>query len=163
MGNGLLAEWRRGIFARGLAGAALVAVPVAVAAAIGFGTSLSGLTGGLSELASGPEDTAAPGPSVPAGRSLDRTIIALSGTPSDGGDGGGGGGNDDDGGVPIVQSPGGPGGGGGGGGGGQNGGGNGLPSVPLPGGGGGGGVGGGGGSGDPVGDLLDGIGVSGLP
>jgi hypothetical protein len=57
MGNGLLAQWRRGIAARGFAGAALFAVPVAVAAAIGFGTSLSGVVGGLSSFANGPATT----------------------------------------------------------------------------------------------------------
>lgn len=57
MGKGLLAQWRRGIFARGLAGAAMLAVPVAVAAMIGFGTSLSGVSKGLSALASGPPAT----------------------------------------------------------------------------------------------------------
>jgi hypothetical protein len=54
MGKGLLPWWRRRIAARGLAGAALFAVPVAVAAAIGFGTSISGLAGGLSAVTSGP-------------------------------------------------------------------------------------------------------------
>jgi hypothetical protein len=54
MGKGLLPWWRRRIAARGLAGAALLAVPVAVAAAIGFGTSISGLAGGLSAVTSGP-------------------------------------------------------------------------------------------------------------
>jgi hypothetical protein len=48
MGRGLLAWWRRRIVARGLAGVALLSVPVAVAALIGFGTSLSGVAGGLS-------------------------------------------------------------------------------------------------------------------
>ena len=57
MGKGLLAQWRRGIFARGLAGAAMLAVPVAVAAMIGFGTSLSGVSEGLGALASGPPAT----------------------------------------------------------------------------------------------------------
>jgi hypothetical protein len=57
MGNGLLAQWRRGIATRGFAGAALFAVPVAVAAAIGFGTSLSGVAGGLSSFANGPTTT----------------------------------------------------------------------------------------------------------
>ena len=42
-----------------LQGAVLLAVPVAVAAAIGFGTSLSGVAGGLSAVASGP--SAVPG------------------------------------------------------------------------------------------------------
>jgi hypothetical protein len=55
MGTGLLPWWRRRIAARGLAGAALFAVPVAVAAAIGFGTSISGVAGGLAAVTSGPE------------------------------------------------------------------------------------------------------------
>lgn len=55
MGKGLLPWWRRLIAARGLAGAALFAVPVAVAAAIGFGTSISGVAGGLAAVTSGPE------------------------------------------------------------------------------------------------------------
>lgn len=58
MRKGLLAEWRRGIVARGLAAAALLAVPVAVAATIGFGTSLGGLSEGLGSLASGPDEAA---------------------------------------------------------------------------------------------------------
>ena len=57
MGKGLLAQWRRGILARGLLSAALFAVPVAVAAAIGFGTGLSGVAGGLSSFAEGPATT----------------------------------------------------------------------------------------------------------
>jgi hypothetical protein len=55
MGKGLLAWWRRRIVARGLAGAVLFAVPVAVAALIGFGASLSGVAGGLSAVANGPD------------------------------------------------------------------------------------------------------------
>ena len=173
MGNELLAEWRRGIFARGLAGAALVAVPVFVAGAIGFGTSLSGLTGGLSELASGPADPAGGPQAVPPTRGIDRTLISLSAGPSDAGGGGGVGGGGGDGGDrggngPVVQSPGGSGGGGtptgggggSGGGGSGGGGGTGLPGVSLPGG--GGGIGGGGGTGDPVGDVIDSTGVGGL-
>ena len=58
MGKGLLAQWRRRIVARGLAGAILFAVPVAVAAALGFGTSLSGVAGGLSSIAEGPDELA---------------------------------------------------------------------------------------------------------
>ena len=41
--------------ARGLAGAVLLAVPVAVAGAIGFGTGFSGVAGGLSAITSGPK------------------------------------------------------------------------------------------------------------
>jgi len=150
-----------------LAGAALVAVPVATAAAIGFGTSFSGLTGGISELASGPADDGAITPTAaPAGRGLDRTLISLSGAPAGGGgDGGGGGGGADRGDTNVVQSPGGTGGGTQTGGStGNGGGGGGLPGVSLPGGGGGGpiGGGGGGGTGDPVGDVIDSTGVGGL-
>jgi hypothetical protein len=54
MRKGMLAQWRRGILARGLAGAGLLAVPVVVAGAIGFGNSFSGITGGLSAVANGP-------------------------------------------------------------------------------------------------------------
>src|SRR6188508_3333529 len=111
MSNGLLAEWRRGIFARGLAGAALVAVPVIVAGAIGFGTSFSGLTGGLSELASGPAEPAAGPQAVPPTRGLDRTLISLSAGPADTGTGGGDGGGDRPGNGTVVQAPGGSGGG----------------------------------------------------
>src|SRR5262245_22068825 len=99
MSNGLLAEWRRGIVARGLAGAALLAVPVAVAAAIGFGTSLSGVTGGLSALANGPDTT--PAAQSPTG-TLAPAVVALAGPTGGGhtgnangvgGNGNGGGGN----------------------------------------------------------------------
>ena len=54
MRKGMLAQWRRGILARGLAGAGLLAVPVVAAGAIGFGNSFSGITGGLSAVANGP-------------------------------------------------------------------------------------------------------------
>ena len=55
MGNGMLSQWRRGMVARGLATAALLAVPVTVAAAIGFEGSLGGLYDGLDAVVSGPE------------------------------------------------------------------------------------------------------------
>jgi hypothetical protein len=57
MGNGLLAQWQRRVVARGLVGAVFLAIPVAVAAAIGFGGSLSGVAGGLSAIAEGPSTT----------------------------------------------------------------------------------------------------------
>ena len=48
MSKGLLAEWRREVVGRGLTAAACcLAVPVAVAAAIGFEGSLAGLGEGL--------------------------------------------------------------------------------------------------------------------
>ena len=55
MGKGLLAWWRRRIVARGLAGAALFAVPVAVAALIGFGGGFAGVAGGLTSVTNGPD------------------------------------------------------------------------------------------------------------
>ena len=77
MGKGLLAWWRQRIVARGLAGAALFAVPVVVAALIGFGTSLSGVAGGLSAVTNGPD-------AVPATQttstSLTHAVVALAGT-----------------------------------------------------------------------------------
>ena len=80
MGEGLLAWWRRRILARGLAGVALLAVPIVVAALIGFGTSLSGVVGGLSSLTSGPD--AVPPSAVPpsartAPRGLNHAVVAL--------------------------------------------------------------------------------------
>src|SRR6266480_702928 len=75
MGKGLLAWWRRRIVARGLAGAALVAVPVVVAALIGFGTSLSGVAGGLSSVASGPDAVAVSAPARPS--SLNQAVVSL--------------------------------------------------------------------------------------
>jgi hypothetical protein len=90
MGNGMLAQWRRGIVARGLAGAALLAVPVGVAAAIGFGTSLSGLTTGLSAIASGPGDNSAQTSVKTRSTALNRALVALAGTPTTAGGGGGG-------------------------------------------------------------------------
>jgi hypothetical protein len=94
MGNGLLAWWRRRIVARGLAGAALFAVPVAVAALIGFGTSISGVAGGLSAVTNGPD--AVPASAQPAAPSkLNRVVVALankqdsSRSPSSAGGGGG--------------------------------------------------------------------------
>src|SRR5688572_12559843 len=99
MSKGLLAEWRRSVVGRGLTAAALLAVPVAVAAAIGFQGSLSGLTQGLDSLATEPQDAQAGGPGPDE---IDTAIAAIAvGTSSDsapgggqggGGQGGGGGG-----------------------------------------------------------------------
>jgi hypothetical protein len=86
MGKGLLAWWRQRIVARGLAGAALFAVPVAVAGLIGFGTSLSGVAGGLSAVTNGPDTAPA---SQPTSTSLSNAVVALAATsrtqPSSGG------------------------------------------------------------------------------
>lgn len=79
MRKGLLAWWRRRIVARGLAGAALFAVPVAVAAAIGFGTSLSGVAGGLSAVTSGPDATPA-AQTTPT--TLNHAVVALAAKPT---------------------------------------------------------------------------------
>jgi hypothetical protein len=75
MGKGLLAWWRRRIVARGLAGAALFAVPVAVAALIGFGTGFSGVAGGLSSVTNGPE--AVPTAAQTGPTRLNRIVVAL--------------------------------------------------------------------------------------
>jgi hypothetical protein len=141
MGKGLLAWWRRRIVARGLAGAALFAVPVAVAALIGFGTSISGVAGGLSAITNGPDAVPASAQTGPS--KLNQAVVALaskqSGSPSSpsstdgtgtggggstgttGGSGGGSGGSGGSGGgtstqVPTISTPS-------------------APSVPLPGGG----------------------------
>src|SRR5262245_5217309 len=80
MGKGLLAWWRRRIVTRGLAGVGLLAVPVAVAAMIGFGTSISGVAGGLSALTSGPD--AVPASSQTGPRRLNRAVVALASKPT---------------------------------------------------------------------------------
>jgi hypothetical protein len=54
MRQGLIAQWHRGIAARGLVGAMLLMIPVLVGATIGFG----GVSAGLTSLASGPSATA---------------------------------------------------------------------------------------------------------
>jgi hypothetical protein len=150
MGKGLLAWWRRRIVARGLAGAALFAVPVAVAALIGFGAGFSGVTGGLSSFTNGPDAVPAAAPTGPT--KLNRAVVALAskqtgsdraatgdggggasqvestgsgtstGSGSDGGSGGSGGGTDAAQ-VPTVSTPS-------------------TPQVSLPGSGSGGAVGG---------------------
>src|SRR4051794_41826596 len=116
MGKGLLAWWRRRIVARGLAGAALFAVPVAVAALIGFGTGFSGAIGGLSSVTNGPEVAPA---SAPAGPSKLNRAVALaskrtaSGSgPSSSGDKSVGGGSSGGGGGSNNRGGGGHGGGG---------------------------------------------------
>ena len=83
MGNGLLSWWRRKMAARGLVGAALFAVPVGVAALIGFGTSLSGVVGGLSAVASGPD--AVPAAARTAPNKLNHAVVALASRSSGGG------------------------------------------------------------------------------
>jgi hypothetical protein len=80
MGKGLLAWWRRRIVARGLAGAALFAVPVAVAALIGFGTGFSGVAGGLSSVTNGPDAVPAAAQTGPS--KLNRAVVALANRPA---------------------------------------------------------------------------------
>jgi hypothetical protein len=85
VGKGLLAQWRRGIFARGLAGAAMLAVPVAVAAMIGFGTSLSGVSEGLGALATGPPAAQTAERDRVARPPIDGAISAVATSTGDGG------------------------------------------------------------------------------
>jgi hypothetical protein len=105
MGKGLLAQWRRRVVARGLAGAAFFAVPVAVAAAIGFGSSLSGVAGGLGAIAEGPTSTSTTTASRFAPNKLNQAVKGLAApeasraaavgdapTGTEGGSGGGAGG-----------------------------------------------------------------------
>lgn len=73
MGKGLLAQWRRGVARRGLAGAALLAIPVAVAATLGFSVGFSGLNDSLSAI-SGPSPGAAANGAGPR-----RALVALVG------------------------------------------------------------------------------------
>jgi hypothetical protein len=81
MSNGLLAWWHRRTASCGLAGAALCAVPVAVAVLIGFGGSFSGVTSGLAALTSGPDATPATPPSAQTDptdpKGLNRAVLAL--------------------------------------------------------------------------------------
>lgn len=81
MSTGLLAWWHRRTASCGLAGAALCAVPVAVAVVIGFGGSLSGVTSGLAALTSGPDATPATPASAQADttdpKGLNRALLAL--------------------------------------------------------------------------------------
>lgn len=55
MHQGLIAQWHRGVAAKGIIGALLLIVPVMVAATIGVG---GGVGGGLSSLATGPSKAA---------------------------------------------------------------------------------------------------------
>ena len=80
MGKGLLAWWRRRIVSRGLAGAALFAVPVAVAALIGFGTGLSSVAGGLTAVTSGPDAVPAAVQTTPS--KLNNAVVALADKPT---------------------------------------------------------------------------------
>lgn len=106
MSKGLLAHWRRGILGRGLTGALLLAVPVATAAVIGFSGGFGSVTGGLSELTTGPEATFSTAPPVD---DLDAALVAVAGGPPVAGPpGGDGGGGDDGGGGPGDGPDGGP-------------------------------------------------------
>ena len=106
MRKGLLAQWRGRIVGRGMAAAALLAVPVAVAAVIGFSDGLGGVVRGFDAI-DGPEPAAAGAEAGPGG-GLDAALVALVGD-DDGGPGGGGGGDAPD--APgNPGAPGGPGG-----------------------------------------------------
>ena len=78
MGNGLLALWHRRTASSAMAGAALCAIPLAVAVLIGFGTSLSGVAGGLSTITGGPDATPASAKTDSADpKGLNRAVSAL--------------------------------------------------------------------------------------
>ena len=102
MGNGLVAWWRRRIASRGLVGAAVCVVPVAVIGLIGFGFTggFGGIVNGLAAVGSGPEETDAIPASAQAGSDrggtdaasdpasdLSRQIVALGGGSTPGGSG----------------------------------------------------------------------------
>src|SRR5687768_5945812 len=111
MRKGLLAERRRGIVARGAAAALLLALPVGVAAAIGFEGSLGGLSEGLTALASGPDPSQAAEDADGGADPIDSAISALA-SPTGPGSGPGGGAPGAGGGTgPGTESPGGGGGG----------------------------------------------------
>jgi hypothetical protein len=145
MSKGLLAQWRRGVIGRGFTGALLLAVPVATAAVIGFSGGFGSVTGGLSELTTGPDAGFA---TAPPADGLAAAVVSVAGDPGGAPTGGG---VDDDGGDPGD----GPGGGtntpGGGGGGGDETVPNVAPDVPrLPG-------GAGDGADDTINDTVDGV------
>jgi hypothetical protein len=75
MSKGLLAWWRRRTASFGVAGAALCGVPVAIAALIGLGAGVSGVTSGFGALATGPQATAPSAQTDP--NTLNRTVLAL--------------------------------------------------------------------------------------
>jgi hypothetical protein len=82
MGNGLLAWWHRRTASCGLVGAALCVVPIAVAALIGFGTSLAGVASGFGALTTGPESTSVSAQTDPTDPSkLNRAVLALASKP----------------------------------------------------------------------------------
>jgi hypothetical protein len=151
----LIGEWRRGVAARGALLAALLTIPIAVAALIGLGGGAN-LPFGLSALAAGPSERAAgAGPSQPGGsaaRALGGLAGAVAATPTAAAGGaavtGGGGASGGAGGSAGGGGSTGPGGSGG----------SGPPSGGSTGGGGGGDGGGGGGVGTgsvpSVGDTI---------
>lgn len=86
MGNGLLPWWRRRLASRGFAGAALCAIPVAVAALIGFGTSFSGIASGLSAFTSGPGTIPTSAQTEPGSTSrVNRAMVGLASKPGSAG------------------------------------------------------------------------------
>jgi hypothetical protein len=110
MSKGLLAHWRRGILGRGLTGALLLAVPVAVAAVIGFSGGFGSVTGGLDELTTGPDAALT---AAPPADDLDAAVVAVAdGTTGGPGPGGGDGPGDGGGDGAPAPAPGDAGGGG---------------------------------------------------
>jgi len=77
MRKGLLAQWRGRIVGRGVAAAALLSLPVAVAAVIGFSEGLGGVVRGFDAL-DGPEPAAA-GATAGPDDGLDTALVALVG------------------------------------------------------------------------------------
>jgi hypothetical protein len=110
----LAQEWRRRMASRGIFAAVLLAVPVLMAAAIGFSAG-GGLPFGISSFASGPNDPPASAAGKHAGDSFNRlignsassAIVSAASTPS----GGGGGAQNSSGGSSGGGSTGGGGGG----------------------------------------------------
>jgi len=170
----LAQEWRRRMASRGVFSAVLLAVPVLVAAAIGFSAGPGGLPFGISSFANGPNDSSLADGAKQARGNITRLIGSAStatvspaaaptsggassgrggGSTGGGGSGGGGGGSTSGSGTtitdPTATNPDG-----------------GAPGITLPdlptqppsgGGGGGGGGGGTGGGGGGGGNPLDGL------
>jgi hypothetical protein len=150
MSNGLVAQWHRRIAGRGLVGAVLLSVPVAVAAALGFSGAFNDFGSGLRAIGSIGGESQQPAQSRPLSRVVvtptagSASASAAGGGADTGGgvggalggggssSGGGGGGSSGDFGGGGSAGGGGTGGGGVGdsGGGIDTGGGGGLPSVP---------------------------------
>ena len=109
MSNDLLAQWHRRLAGRGAAATALLIVPIAMAAVIGFNGGLGGVTGGFFSALDGPEPQAA-GATTPPGLpgAARAASTAAAGTGDDGGGGATGGGGAGDGSPSAPGAPSGP-------------------------------------------------------